>query len=183
MIKTSRGFKAAILLLALLFGGFELHINRDLFGYHPTNQHIQDIFNKLKRMSGQILPISLTISDANVINAYATANPDAQVTIFRGLIDRMHNDSELSLVLAHELAHIINWDVYGAGPRDDNTIRTMELRADKYGAFLMMKAGYDICKGRLVFKMMADLYGDDPNMDHPAFVYRVDQLNVNCGGD
>lgn len=48
------------------------------------------------------------------------------------------------------------------------------------GAVYMMKAGYDVCKGRELFKHWLDARGDYLDGDHPNYAYRYNELNINC---
>ena len=49
----------------------------------------------------------LTVIDAKVSNAIAF--PGGDVIIFTGLLDFVENDDELSIVLAHEMSHVISF--------------------------------------------------------------------------
>jgi predicted Zn-dependent protease len=51
------------------------------------------------------LPWHFGIIEASTVNAFAT--PGGNVFISRGLVERMHGESELAGVLAHEIAHVV----------------------------------------------------------------------------
>jgi predicted Zn-dependent protease len=51
------------------------------------------------------LPWSFAVLDVPEINAFAA--PGGYITITRGLLQKMHNESELAAVLAHEIAHVV----------------------------------------------------------------------------
>lgn len=147
--------------------------------YAPSDKEIMEVYNKLVAATGEINMVPpLQISDSGIVNAYATKEA---VILNRGLIKTLKNADELALVLGHELAHeTLNhvnsiedgspWFVVGRA----------EAQADKLGAYYMMRAGYDICKGReLYLSWMKE--GDYLYDDHPNYSYRYTQLNVNCG--
>lgn len=138
-----------------------------------TKQEINEIYRKLMIGSGQAVYPQLIIVKSNVINAYTDGST---IVIFTGLIEKMNSKDEVAVVLGHELAHVLLNHV-----GDDNVPTVIkEAQADKYGAFLALRAGYDVCQGRVIFKKFLKLYGDDPNSDHPSNAYRYDQLNVGC---
>ncbi len=78
------------------------------------------------------------------------------------------------------MSHYLLGHVFMRGHQDIMEIRREELQADKYGAFLMLRAGYDICKGRTMFVTFKDMFGDTQDQDHPSLAFRIDQLNLNC---
>jgi Zn-dependent peptidase ImmA (M78 family) len=144
------------------------------YKYTITAQHLQMIYNQLRISSGQYGLPELVIVDNSEINAYTDGNA---VYVNQGIINQFDNDDEAALVLGHEIAHILLGHTSLQMPVPQ-TIK--EAQADKYGAFLAMKSGYDVCKGREIFDKIKKLFGDDPTNDHPALAYRVDQLNVGC---
>lgn len=146
-----------------------------------TDAEAQDIYGKIVRATGQGggIPQTLNISNLNIINAYTTTEG---ITIYRGLLNMMTKD-ELALVLGHEVSHFVLGHVFlpPATQTKDN-IRIEEMQADKYGAVLAIRAGYNVCDGRAFFKMLNATYGDNQDQDHPDFAFRYDQLNLNCEG-
>ena len=56
----------------------------------------------------------------------------------------------------------------------------LEANADKLGAVYMIKAGFDICKGREIFKRWKIEGGNKLNSYHPSYSYRYDELNIGC---
>lgn len=128
-----------------------------------------------------ILPFK--ISKSEEINAY---NDGTKIVINHGLI-KSTNDDELALVIGHEIAHGLLGHLnqeppflvhYGMGIND--AVSALEANADKMGAFYMMKAGYDICKGREIFHTWRKNDGNSIGYNHPNNSYRYDELNVNC---
>lgn len=149
--------------------------------YDKVNQ----IYRELVRVSGEadVFP-SLQIIRSDDINAYSyydSLTETSGIVILTGLLDTVKSEDQIALILAHEMAHYTLGHIYKGSPTKDE-IRQMELQADKYGAFLMLKAKYDICEGREFFTWLNNLTGDYANADHPSNAYRYDQLNVNCGG-
>lgn len=132
----------------------------------------------------QLVPVTISVDPSNILNAYNTGD---SIVIYQGLIDKVTNDDELALVIGHEMSHstLMHMGDSGLNPSNDPALQSiLESQADKMGAIYMMKAGYDICKGREFFKIM----GIDPKEadfpkgdDHPSDGYRYKQLNINCG--
>ena len=50
------------------------------------------------------MKLSVHYVDSNTVNAFATLN--GNVVFFRGLLDKLHSENELAMVMAHEIAHI-----------------------------------------------------------------------------
>ncbi len=142
-----------------------------------SNAQIGKIYGDVAKASGEVgRAPPLTIVKSSEVNAYTTKDG---IFIYTGLSDKADANT-IALVLGHELAHYMMGHVtpyYGLVQPDT---RVLELQADKYGAFLAMRAGYDVCDGRQMFKLFTKLYGDDMAMDHPSNAFRYDQLNVNC---
>ena len=61
-----------------------------------------------------------------------------EVLITSALMRSVPDDTNLALVIAHEMSHVI------AGHFNDAPSQTLELEADKMALVLMAKAGYDI---------------------------------------
>ncbi len=138
-----------------------------------SNAHIEEIYHKLIINAGQTDIPPLIIADNEVINAWTDGET---ITITTGIISQFTNDDEVALVLGHELAHYITKDV-------ENTLLPtiqLEANADKLGAFIMMRSGYDICKGRSTFAIFKQLMGDGVQGDHPDNAFRYNQLNIGC---
>ena len=142
-----------------------------------SKAQIADIYRDVVKASGEVgRAPTLEIVDSPTINAYAS---DAGIVIFTGLTD-ISNANSIALILGHELGHYLlghTSENISHGPDD---VQRMELQADKYGAFLAIKAGYDVCDGRVMFKNLTKMFGDDMTMDHPSNAFRYDQLNVSC---
>lgn len=139
-----------------------------------STQHVKWVYHRLVINAGQTDIPDLQILDdhGRVPNAWT----DGQgIFITKSLLAIMQNDDQLALVLGHEMAHYINHDVY----HSDMDQATVEAHADKLGALLMMRAGFDICNGREMFRIFKANFGDTSlASDHPDFAYRYDQLDL-----
>ncbi len=148
--------------------------------------HVRAIYQQIIVSTGQTQDALPLIIDSSLVdNAF---NDGTKVVIYQGLINHTKTWDEVAMVLAHEVSHG-NLGHLGAVPpyhqhigdgSNDNTAE-LEANADKLGAFYMMKAGYDICKGRQLFKYWKDRNGNALGQNHPDYSYRYDELNVNCG--
>ncbi len=147
--------------------------------YDPV--HVQVIFDKLAMNSGTTSILPLVILKSPMVNAWTDGK---NITITTGLLDLMNgNDDELALVLGHEMGHVINYDLEHGIMEDvlgfpvDN--RYKEAAADKIGAFIAMRAGFDVCNGKSIFAKFKVAFGDDAGaMGHPDQAFRLDQLDL-----
>jgi hypothetical protein len=143
-----------------------------------SDDQIQGIYGRIIAASGQTQDaLPLVIDNSSEMNAH---NDGTKIVIYRGLIDIASNTDEIALVLAHEAAHGMLGHLGALNTNVPSEIAVLEANADKYGAFLMMRAGFDICKGRELFKYWSDTYGNALNQDHPPFSYRHQELDVHC---
>jgi Zn-dependent protease with chaperone function len=72
---------------------------------HPTSVYIQDLLTKVAEVSDMPdLEPKTYVINADIMNAFAL--PGGYVFVFRGLIDKVHDESELVGVLGHEWAHV-----------------------------------------------------------------------------
>lgn len=148
------------------------------------NHHIEEIYLKVAKATGQDYP-PFRIEENESINAYATSE---EIVLFTGMINFSNaNDDEIALILGHELGHYILDHVNQPVPDLKYTSEThrskkYELNSDKIGAFLMTQAGYDVCKGRELWKRMKDTFGDIVEKDsHPNAIFRYENLKTpNC---
>ncbi len=160
--------------LALL----ELTYMQEPSGNKFTNAQVIDVYERLARNSGEQGLPPLTILDTPEINAWTDG---VNITITTGILSVMENENELALVLGHEMAHYINHDTL----HDDLDSRQVEAHADKLGAFIMMRAGFDVCKGKEMFTVFKEQFGDSPvTSTHPDQAFRKDQLDLpQCNRD
>jgi Zn-dependent protease with chaperone function len=167
----------AVILYSIGFG-FEIVDFNTMNPARPLSKaQIAEIYRDVVKVSGEAgrAPPLEIVENPN-INAYAS---DVGIVIFTGLID-ISDANTVALILGHELGHYLLGHTSDKIPHEISDIRRMELQADKYGAFLALRAGYDICDGRKMFLKFNELYGDDMAMDHPSNAFRYDQLNINC---
>lgn len=91
--------------LAGRFSGYNASLYND-----PRSQLLQKLADNLAK--GTTLPDGMVfhvryVDDAEV-NAYATVG--GIVTLHRGLIEQLHSENAIAMVLAHEMAHVIHRD-------------------------------------------------------------------------
>lgn len=146
---------------------------------NDVDERIFNMYHKLQAQTGigQIPP--LFIVESPILNAYTDGT---KVVIYRGLIDFASSDDEIALVLGHEIAHNTLYHLRMNNLTTDEQV-VIESMADKMGAMYMMKAGYNICKGRMMWMKFLKVEGDYLGGSHPGYAYRFTQLNVNCGGE
>ena len=145
-----------------------------------TNAQVEDVYQRLFVNSGLGQKPPLHIANTSMVNAWTDGE---DVTITTGILKKMANVDEIAMVLAHELGHVINYDsVHEAmeeavGYPIDG--RYKEAAADKIGAYIMMRSGFDECKGREIMQVFRDNFGDDAGAEgHPDNAFRLDQLNL-----
>ncbi len=175
ILKKVRGY--TLLLIGLLGVSLEVYCNDKspvLNTLHP-----KAVFERLAIYSGSQRIHPLVIEASPIMNAWTNGT---YITITTGLLSIMKNDDEVALVLAHEIAHDLAYDVphiillKDLNPMNSNE---NEANADKLGAFIMMRAGFDICKGKEIMKTFRENFGDDAvDIGHPSNAFRLDQLNL-----
>jgi Zn-dependent protease with chaperone function len=135
-------------------------------------QNVQKVYHQIAVHSGEQDVPDLIVLHSGIVNAWTDGQT---IFITTAILDIMKNDNELAMVVAHELAHAINHDVY----HSDLASVLVEAHADKLGGFLMLRAGYDVCTGKEIFRTFSKLYGDTTlPSDHPSNAYRLDQLDM-----
>lgn len=127
-----------------------------------------NIFNRLKSISGIPQYVSLHIRQSEEINAGSNMY---NVYINTGMLKFLKNQNELALILGHELAHILNQSYNKGGSYSD------ELGADSLGAWLMQKGGYNKCEAIQLWKRMPRLA---PDGIHPSNKERYGRLSTGC---
>lgn len=159
-----------ILISIFLYLAIPLGVNyyKEYAKLHPSDAHT--VYNELRKHTGvgYLLP-PLFVIDSTDIQAYTDFSA---VYISTGMLEFMDNNEDaLALVLGHEIGHIMVFSF------SDSQIE--EANADRYGAYLMMRAGYNICHGRLIMKQFLDQFGDVTltSASHPPNSSRYEALN------
>jgi predicted Zn-dependent protease len=165
--------------LATAMVAFAIYVQAATSAQQDIDARIFKMYAKLQAQAGVGGLPPLFIVESPILNAYTDGN---KVVIYRGLIDFADNDDEIALVLGHELAHNTLYHLRMNNLAIDEQV-VIEAQADKMGAVYMMKAGYDICKGRMMWMKFYKEDGDYLGGSHPGYAYRFSQLNVNCGGE
>lgn len=164
-----------IIELTVLFGPLIVYVLNENYSLEARNKEVKDIYNNLVVASGLGERPELFIVEEDTVNAYTNGS---QIIIFRGLLNLIDKDG-IALILGHELAHVslghTKMEVDG-----DLEVQKLEALADKLGTFYMLRAGYDVCKAREIYKHLRDRNGDDIITNHPNYSYRYNQLNIGC---
>ncbi len=137
----------------------------------------KDIYYNLRMNSGapEMLPARLTISQAPLtINAYAAPG---RIILTSGALNFVKSKDELAEVLGHEMGHIMMMHSSMRANIKNIDQRLLEANADKFGLYLMLKSGYNICKARDFFVRLNKQNGDSVlTTDHPGYTQRIDEL-------
>jgi predicted Zn-dependent protease len=139
---------------------------------------VRQIYDIVSAQTGQIQDkLPLVISDEGIVNAY---NDGSQIVIYMGIVNASQSWDEVALILGHEIAHGTLGHLEGLDGLMSNAIAVLEGNADKMGAVYMMKAGYDICKGREFWHRQQLERGNYQGQNHPNYSYRYDELDIGC---
>lgn len=144
--------------LITLLGGLSFSVAS--FAISPQETYrVYDTLIKSNGLQGKAPPLTLKVSKE--INAYANVYTK-QIVVFSGLRKAFDKD-EVALVLGHELTHYVE--------RHAGSTWRNEFRADQGGARLMTHAGYNLCRGKEIFKAFHKMspYG---SKTHPAPLMR-----------
>lgn len=174
---------ASAILMLLVLNGFKLYMEKtydaewvEMVRDEPSKR-LQDIYNNIAKNTGrwdELPPLYMIGNPWSVwtINAFA-GNHGIYFTY--GMMLAAKNDDEIAMLMAHEMAHELLGHV--SHPYLPESALA-EAQADQLGAFLMMRSGYDICKGRMFWVRMRDMSGDDIVGSHPNASTRIYQLNM-----
>ena len=105
--------------------------------------------------AGPCLP-HFTLDQSGAVNGWSK---DGRIGFTRGAIERLTAD-EFALLAGHEIAH---WYLGHNG-----SSRQAELAADRLGAQLACRAGYDVASGSSLFRFL------HPDRHHPARATRIE---------
>lgn len=143
-----------------------------VYGSKFSTEEVQKVYRDIAKAAGQYEVPKLVLVDDPVVNAWTDGKT---VVLTSGILRAFENIDELALVIGHEVAHAINHDVY----HRDLDANDVEAHADKLGAFIMMRAGYNVCKGKEIMRIFKEVYGDTSSpRGHPSLAYRIDQLDL-----
>jgi hypothetical protein len=138
-------------------------------------QRLHAVYHKILLASGQQYNYPLTIVSSDEVNAYTDGEG---VYVYTGLLNKMDTDDEMAMVLGHELGHAIALhnnilqEKWTHGPE-------LESQADMLGTFMMLRAGYDVCKGRDLFLLFMKQSGNCAYCEtHPSNIYRYYQESM-----
>jgi len=137
----------------------------------------------------KVTPVSacdynLRLSQSTAINAFADGR---NITVTAGMMEFTQSDSELALIVGHELAHntmghirksIINYVISFGGTR---YTRPFESEADYVGLYYMVRAGYAPDGVEAFWKRLATVAPKSINREktHPTFPDRY--LRIRAG--
>lgn len=140
-------------------------------GYGLTRTDCEEVYSNLEKVSGLPgeLP-KLTIVDTTYVNAWMS--PDG-MTVTTGMLNFLQSKDELAAVMGHEIGHFVlqHFELTGDS-------RLHEANADKFGLFVMLRAGYNPCAIEGLWKRMADTYGDQIiTLSHPGSAQRAYEMH------
>lgn len=136
-----------------------------------TAVDVQEVYNNLQKVSGlpgQIPPVSIV--DDDEINAWMTPTG---MNVTTGMLKFLQSKDELAAVMGHEMGHFVLQHF-----QLDGDSRLHEANADKFGLFVMMRAGYNPCVIEGLWKRFEGVYGDDIlTSSHPSPSQRADEMH------
>jgi predicted Zn-dependent protease len=126
-----------------------------------TFKQAQNIYNRIVILNNIQAP-PLVLNRTSEVNADET---DRRIAVNAGMLRFVHNESELALVLGHELGHYVLH-------HQTSNVRN-EFAADHQGAIFMSNAGYNRCLGAKIFLRFPPV---PKGSDHPDNMDRIKQL-------
>lgn len=139
-------------------------------------ERLQEIGRQLRRAAG-LADETVTfvlLSDPERVNAAAVDG--SRIIVFTGLAARLECDSELALVLAHELSHIMRGHHREEGASAHRQ-REQELEADRDAIRLLAAAGFDTGAALTIWARLYDVAGDGAGI-HPAAAERIEAVRA-----
>lgn len=149
---------------------YQKNYSRDAY-----NEEIRQAYDKIVAASGFGVKPELYIIEEDTVNAYTDGT---KIVVYRGILDKVDING-VAFLLAHELAHV-SLGHLDTDPASSQDQERREAMADKLGAYYTLRAGYDICKAREIWKVLRDEDGDYLGADHPGYSYRYNALNIGC---
>lgn len=121
----------------------------------------EQVYRQLIKKNNIKNPPTLFYAYNNVPDAYTDGT---QIVITSGMVKILSNRQELAHMLAHELSHI--------NSRYNHSNHLNEFNADKDGAYMAKKAGYNPCVGKKwMLKFM-----HPTTSSHPSSIDRYNRL-------
>jgi len=160
-----------------------------LFG-NPLSDYVEKVgLNLIKERKELLDEIQFYVLRSHVPNAYTTSNGLIFVSV--GLLVRLENESQLAVILAHEIQHYIkkhsllqykeNRKMMASSTRNSSFedklksiyrfSKDQEFEADDLGYEMLKNTQYDLNEGIYVFEMLK--YTDYPFLETP---YSLDSL-------
>lgn len=158
-----------------------------LFG-DPMTKYVESVAKEvLKENTALFGQLQFFVLKSHIPNAYATHNGLIFVTI--GLLARLENESQLAVILAHEIQHFVkkhslkqykeistvisssrgnNSDIESKLKRLYRFSKNQEVEADKLGFELIKQSKYDLSEGIYVFEMLK--YTEFPFLETPMSI-------------
>ena len=136
---------------------------------HLTASDAKEMYQELKKYTGapEIIP-PLSIQNDPVINAYASNN---EIIVTTGMLNFCRTKDELAAVIGHEMGHILMAHTIVDRALIDS--RVQESNADKFGVYLMLRVGYNICDAKRLWIDIREKEGDSTmTSSHPDYSFR-----------
>lgn len=149
--------------------------------YKGTYERALEIRGQLVKFSGNPRNIPyLYLHPSKSVNAMV--NPIVML-ITQGMLDHVNSDDEIAYVLAHETAHVMLGHTNPLYIRGVTSSAEAEANSDRIAVYLMLRAGYDPCKAKGIWKRLRDKHGDRTvATSHPNYSTRIHQLSFPvCG--
>ncbi len=165
----------AITLVILIIGFAGIHkMNEAEVGNGLTEVDVQEVYNNLVQytgMAGQIPPL-FVLRDPQ-INAWISP---IGLVITTGILRYVKDKNELAAIIGHEMGHFVLGHLRGE-LKDDSRIH--EANCDKFGIYLLLRAGYDPCGAYDLWSRMGHTFGDDiGTVSHPSPSQRSYSLDL-----
>lgn len=129
-----------------------------------TAADAQEVYDNLLQytgLPGNIPP--LFVIDDPQVNAFMSP---VGLVVTTGILHFVKDKDELAAVIGHEMGHFVLGHLRGE-LTDDSRIH--EENCDKFGIYLLMRAGYNPCEAKNLWVRMGHSFGDDIlTDDHPS---------------
>lgn len=151
------------------FKTFNLNTDKQTLQY--KQKLLFEVYSRLRLYTGQgVLPLQLEKDP--VVNAWTDGD---HITFTTGMLKFTENEDEIANILAHEMAHEMLKHVQDEGSTV-LSVTDREAHADKMGTYLLLRAGYNICTGKEIWKKLQQQgdgdYADTNEAVHPSYAYR-----------